>query len=106
MNENEAQHRGETRVSTVGRSNDRGGTGGGGDVRPTPPKHYIPIYRNLSNIGAVSGGGLETRSMGDRYMVGAGRIGIGGSTDDGKGNGGADGRVGRRRRDEVLMQRG
>ena len=30
--------------------------GGGGDVRPPSPEHHIPIYRESSDIGAVSGG--------------------------------------------------
>ena len=55
---NELQHIGYMRVSTVGRINVRGGTGGGGEIYPPAPKHYIPIYRNLSNIGALYGGGV------------------------------------------------
>ena len=87
-------------LSTIDRGDVGGGPGGGEDIHPPPPKHHIPIYSNSSDIGAVSGGGAETRRTGNQEMLGAGRIGLGGSVSGGEGNSdvGAYGRFGRRRR--------
>ena len=68
------QHRWEMEVSTIGRGDVSGVTGGGGDVCLPPPKLYSPIYRNSSDIGAVSGCGVATGSAGGQYMSVAGRI--------------------------------
>ena len=60
------------------------------EARPPPPKHYIPIYRDSSNIGAVSGGGEVSGSMVVQDMVVVGRIGLGeivGGVDGGGGGG-------------------
>ena len=51
-------------LSTVGICDDGSRYGGGVDVQPPPPKHYSPIYYNLSDIVAVSGCGAENGSAG------------------------------------------
>ena len=58
------QHRGDVGVSPIFGGDVRGGIGGGGDIRPPPPKHYSPIYCDLYNIGDVSGGGAADGRMG------------------------------------------
>ena len=57
------KHIGEMLVSTIGRVNVGDGPGEYGYVCPTPPKKYIPIYHNLSDIGAVTGGGAAAGSV-------------------------------------------
>ena len=90
------QRRGHIGLSTVGRGNCGGVPGGGGDIHPLLPKHYIPRYRNLPYIGDIYGGGAATESAGGQDMVRSGRIGLIGSLGGGKGGGGgvADGKVG------------
>ena len=61
-------------VSTVVIGDVGGGTVGGGDVSPPQPKHYSPLFHKSSYIGAVSGGGVASRSAGGKDMVGAGMI--------------------------------
>ena len=56
-------------LSTVGRGNIGGRSGGSGDRRPPPPKHYIPIYRDSSDIGAASVGVAATRRAGVQEIV-------------------------------------
>ena len=51
-----AQFIGEMGVSTIGIDDDGFGPGGGGYLRLPPPKLYIPIYSNLSDIRDVYGG--------------------------------------------------
>ena len=65
-------------VYTIGGGDVGGGPGGGRYVCNTPPKHYSSIYRDSSDIGAVTGGGAATGSVGGQYMVGEGRFELGG----------------------------
>ena len=103
-----AQHRGEIGVSTIAGGNVVRGTIGGRNIRPTPPTHYNPIYCDLSDTGSVSGGGAQTRSAGDKYMVVSRRIGLGWSTANKKISRvrGVDESDGRCRQDKVMMWRG
>ena len=82
-------------VSTIGRGDVCGGPVGGGNIDPASTKYYSPIYRNLSDIGAVSGGGVAIGSAVGQEVVGSGRIGIGESLCGGQvvGGIGADGKV-------------
>ena len=64
-------------VSIIGRGGVGGRPVGCGDVSPLQPKHYIPIYHDLSYIGAVYGVREATRSSGDQYMVVSGSIVLG-----------------------------
>ena len=95
-------------VPTIFAGDVGGGPEGCGYVRPPPTKHYSQIYRDLSNIGYVSGGGAVTGSMDGQDMVVAGGIGLGGSAGGGKGGRGrgADGKVNIWRLNEGLSQRG
>ena len=43
------------------------------DVRPLPPEHHFPIYRDLSDIEAASGGALVSSSVGHMEIVVTGR---------------------------------
>ena len=61
---------------------------GGGYVRPLPPEHHHSKYHDLSDIGAVSGGGAAARRAGIMEMVGTGRPRLGGHEGGGKGSGG------------------
>ena len=53
-------------VSTIGIGGVRGRPGGCGNVSPLQPKHYIPIYHDLSDIGAVYGVREATKRAGDQ----------------------------------------
>ena len=103
------QFREEMGVSTIGGGNVDSGTGGGGDVRPLPPKHYSPIYLNSFDIGYVSEDIEVTGSACGQYMVGAGRFGLVGIAVTREGiskGGGSYGRTGRWRQDKRLSWRG
>ena len=51
-------------VSTIGGGGFGSVTGRGGGIRSPTPKHTSPIYRDPSNIGAITGGEAETGSTG------------------------------------------
>ena len=71
-------------VSTFDIENVGGRPRGVGDIRPLPPKHYSPIYFDLSDIGVVYGGIVANRSSCGKLMVVEGSIGYVGSAGDSK----------------------
>ena len=58
----------------------------------TNHQEKIPIYRYLSNIGAMSIGGEAPGVMGPKVVVGTGWYGLGGRTEGGNGGEGGGNR--------------
>ena len=54
-----------------------GGPGEDGEINPMPTEHHHTMYFDLSDIGAVSGGGAASGSTGNMEITGTGRPGLG-----------------------------
>ena len=62
-----------------------GGITGGGDLRLLPPEHSCTVHWDQTYYGAVSVGGSDARVKGGQFVVGAGRLGLGGDVNGGSG---------------------
>ena len=60
-------------VPTSGRGDGNSGSQGGGDIRPLPPEHRGPVYHDLYDTGAMSGGIIAATGMVISMLVGSGR---------------------------------
>ena len=56
-------------VPAIGNDTGNSGPGGGGDILPPAPEHDCSLCNDLSDIGAVSGGGAAAGGAGSIEMV-------------------------------------
>ena len=67
------------------------GYGGGGYIHPPMSEYHIPLHRDLSDTGAVSGGRATAGNAGGTVVVGAGGYQPGGREGDSEGGEGGGG---------------
>ena len=60
-------------LPAAGRGDDVSESRGSGDVRTPLPEYHSTVYLELSNTGAMSGGGVADGGKGDPMVVGYGR---------------------------------
>ena len=58
-------------LSSTGCGNEESGDGGGGDVRPPPPKYCLPVYFHLADTVAMYGGVVTSGGADVNAVVGA-----------------------------------
>ena len=66
----EAGHDGQMGLTTSVCGNDGSGVRGGGDIRTLPLEYHCPVYRNLSDTGAMSGCGEMVGGASETLVVG------------------------------------
>ena len=69
-NASEALHDRQVGLPTAGHGKEGSGFGVGGDVRPPTSEYHRPLYRNLSDTGAMSDGRSTDGSVGNLSVVG------------------------------------
>ena len=89
----------EVGVSLAGRRDEGGGVKGGGDLVLLPLEQSCTVHGDQAHYGPVSNRRDASGFTGGQTVVGAGRLGLGGDVDGGKGGGmggrgGGDGRYG------------